>query len=291
MKTKIKRYITVVIGTFLVALAFNLFLSPYNLASNGISGLAIIINRLTGINEGVFVLIVNIFLLGVSYNFLGRKKTKHSLIGSLLLPVFISITAPVSKYIVLKDLDLLIIALLGGIISGIGYGLIYQHDYTTGGTDILNQLMEKYYKIPMNKAILYIDGMVVLLGGVVFGFSSMLYSMIVLYIISELSNRTMLKINQNQILLVQSKKIDQIKEYISKEYYYDSSILNSTGGYTKEKQKTLFCAVSKRDYYPIKEGILFIDPKAFITIITAYEEKNGNISLKKDLKKINTQNL
>ena len=285
MKTKIKRYITVVIGTFLVALAFNLFLSPYNLASNGISGLAIIINRLTGINEGVFVLIVNIFLLGVSYNFLGRKKTKHSLIGSLLLPVFISITAPVSKYIVLKDLDLLIIALLGGIISGIGYGLIYQHDYTTGGTDILNQLMEKYYKIPMNKAILYIDGMVVLLGGVVFGFSSMLYSMIVLYIISELSNRTMLKINQNQILLVQSKKIDQIKEYISKEYYYDSSILNSTGGYTKEKQKTLFCAVSKRDYYPIKEGILLIDPKAFITIITAYEEKNGNISLKKDLKK------
>ena len=273
MKTKIKRYITVVIGTFLVALAFNLFLSPYNLASNGISGLAIIINRLTGINEGVFVLIVNIFLLGVSYNFLGRKKTKHSLIGSLLLPVFISITAPVSKYIVLKDLDLLIIALLGGIISGIGYGLIYQHDYTTGGTDILNQLMEKYYKIPMNKAILYIDGMVVLLGGVVFGFSSMLYSMIVLYIISELSNRTMLKINQNQILLVQSKKIDQIKEYISKEYYYDSSILNSTGGYTKEKQKTLFCAVSKRDYYPIKEGILLIDPKAFITIITAYEEK------------------
>ena len=109
--------------------------------------------------------------------------------------------------------------------------------------------------------------------------------MIVLYIISELSNRTMLKINQNQILLVQSKKIDQIKEYISKEYYYDSSILNSTGGYTKEKQKTLFCAVSKRDYYPIKEGILLIDPKAFITIITAYEEKNGNISLKKDLKK------
>ena len=102
MKTKIKRYITVVIGTFLVALAFNLFLSPYNLASNGISGLAIIINRLTGINEGVFVLIVNIFLLGVSYNFLGRKKTKHSLIGSLLLPVFISITAPVSNYIVLK---------------------------------------------------------------------------------------------------------------------------------------------------------------------------------------------
>ena len=291
MKTKIKRYITVVIGTFLVALAFNLFLSPYNLASNGISGLAIIINRLTGINEGVFVLIVNIFLLGVSYNFLGRKKTKHSLIGSLLLPVFISITAPVSNYIVLKDLDLLIIALLGGIISGIGYGLIYQHDYTTGDTDILNQLMEKYYKIPMNKAILYIDGMVVLLGGVVFGFSSMLYSMIVLYIISELSNRTMLKINQNQILLVQSKKIDQIKEYISKEYYYDSSILNSTGGYTKEKQKTLFCAVSKRDYYPIKEGILLIDPKAFITIITAYEEKNGNISLKKDLKKINTQNL
>ena len=150
--------------------------------------------------------------------------------------------------------------------------------------------MEKYYKVPMNKAILYIDGMVVLLGGIVFGINSMLYSMIVLYLISELSNRTMLKINQNQILLVDSKKIEQIKEYITNEYHYDSSILNSVGGYTKERKKILFCAVSKKDYYPIKEGILLIDPKAFLTIVTAYEEHNGNVSLKQELKKINTRN-
>lgn len=290
MKTRIKRYITVILGTLLVAIAFNLFLSPFNLASNGVSGLAIIVNRLTGINEGVFVLAVNVFLLGISYNLLGKKKTKHSLIGSLLLPIFISLTAPISDFIILKDLDMLIVAILGGIISGLGYGLIYKHDYTTGGTDILNQLMEKYYKVPMNKAILYIDGMVVLLGGIVFGINSMLYSMIVLYLISELSNRTMLKINQNQILLVDSKKIEQIKEYITNEYHYDSSILNSVGGYTKERKKILFCAVSKKDYYPIKEGILLIDPKAFLTIVTAYEEHNGNVSLKQELKIINTRN-
>ena len=247
MKTRIKRYITVILGTLLVAIAFNIFLSPFNLASNGVSGLAIIVNRLTGINEGVFVLAVNVFLLGISYNLLGKKKTKHSLIGSLLLPIFISLTAPISDFIILKDLDMLIVAILGGIISGLGYGLIYKHDYTTGGTDILNQLMEKYYKVPMNKAILYIDGMVVLLGGIVFGINSMLYSMIVLYLISELSNRTMLKINQNQILLVDSKKIEQIKEYITNEYHYDSSILNSVGGYTKKKKKNSFlCSIQKR---------------------------------------------
>ena len=276
MKKRIKKYCTVTLGIFLVAIAFNLFLAPYNFASNGVSGLSIIVKRFTGISEGTFILASNIILIGISYNFLGCEKTKHSIIGSILFPIFVSITSPITNFIVIENMDLLIISLLGGVISGIGYGLVYQNDYTTGGTDILNQLMEKYCKVPMGKSIIYVDGMVVLLGFITFGFTTMLYSMIVLFLISELSNRTMLKINHNQILFIQSKKIEEIKTLLTKEFTYDVTLLNTTGGYSKEKRKTLFCAISKKDYYMIKESILLIDKNAFITVVTAYETQNGN---------------
>ena len=289
MRKRIKKNCTVTLGIFLVAIAFNLFLAPYNFASNGVSGLSIIVKRFTGISEGTFILASNIILIGISYNFLGWEKTKHSIIGSILFPIFVSITSPITNFIVIENMDLLIISLLGGVISGVGYGLVYQNDYTTGGTDILNQLMEKYCKVPMGKSIIYVDGMVVLLGFITFGFTTMLYSMIVLFLISELSNRTMLKINHNQILFIQSKKIEEIKTLLTKEFTYDVTLLNTTGGYSKEKRKTLFCAISKKDYYMIKESILLIDKNAFITVVTAYETQNGNKSLKAHMKEINTQ--
>ncbi len=289
MKKRIKKYCTVTLGIFLVAIAFNLFLAPYNFASNGVSGLSIIVKRFTGISEGTFILASNIILIGISYNFLGWEKTKHSIIGSILFPIFVSITSPITNFIVIENMDLLIISLLGGVISGVGYGLVYQNDYTTGGTDILNQLMEKYCKVPMGKSIIYVDGMVVLLGFITFGFTTMLYSMIVLFLISELSNRTMLKINHNQILFIQSKKVEEIKTLLTKEFTYDVTLLNTTGGYSKEKRKTLFCAISKKDYYIIKESILLIDKNAFITVVTAYETQNGNKSLIAHIKEINTQ--
>lgn len=219
MRKRIKKYCTVTLGIFLVAIAFNLFLAPYNLASNGVSGLSIIVKRFTGISEGTFILASNIILIGISYNFLGWEKTKHSIIGSILFPIFVSITSPITNFIVIENMDLLIISLLGGVISGVGYGLVYQNDYTTGGTDILNQLMEKYCKVPMGKSIIFVDGMVVLLGFITFGFTTMLYSMIVLFLISELSNRTMLKINHNQILFIQSKKNRRNKNAFNKRIY------------------------------------------------------------------------
>ena len=111
MRKKAKKYFTVILGILLVAIAFNLFLAPYNLTSNGVSGLSIIVKRFTGISEGTFILAANLILIGISYNFLGWKKTKHSIIGSILLPIFISLTSQITKFIVIENMDELIIAL------------------------------------------------------------------------------------------------------------------------------------------------------------------------------------
>ncbi len=279
MKNKIIRYIYLITGLLLVAIAFNLFLSPYNFVSGGVSGLAIVMKKVFNINESIFMLGTNILLIGISLKFLGKETTKNTILGSLLFPVFTFLTEKISIYIPL-DLDPLLIAILGGAVSGFGYGLIFKNNFTTGGTDILNQISEKYLKIPMSKSILFIDGAIVLTGCITFGMTKMIYSLISLILISELSNRTQLGINKNRVLYITSNKQEKIIELLTKNHY-DATLLDSKGGYSKKKNKIILSSIHEKDYYKIKESILIIDKEAFIIVTNAYEQKNANVTIRK----------
>lgn len=286
MTRKIKKYLQIIVGIFITATVYNLFLAPYNLVNGDVSGIAIIARRFFYINESVFILVGNLLILLLSFYFLDWPKTKHSILGSLLFPLCVYLTTDIKNFIVITDLDPLLVAIIGGALNGFGNGLIFQNDYTTGGTDILEQLLVKFAKMPFSKAIIYIDGAIIVLSGLVYGMETLLYSLIVLILSSELTHRTMFKINRHQLLFVQSKKINKIKEYLQTQYVYDVTLLNTIGGYTQKKRKTLFCAVEKKDYYPIKEGILLIDPHAFITFVKAYETQNGNHTLRHNQEKL-----
>ena len=196
---RIQKYGNVIFGLLFVAITYNLFFAPLNLVTGGVSGLAIIMKHLFWINESFFILITNIILLLISYFVLGKDLTKNTLLGSLLLPIMIQITSNINELINLDGLEMLIKAILGGIISGIGYGMIFKNNFTSGGTDILNQIAEKKFKIPISKSMIYIDGSIVLLGCIIFGIESMVYSIIALLFISTISNKTMLGIHNNKI--------------------------------------------------------------------------------------------
>lgn len=282
MKIKVKQYSAVILGLFLVAVAFNVFLSPYHLVAGGVSGFAIIIRSLFQINESITIYLINIFLVLISFRLLGKDKTKNTLLGSFVFPLFVSLTSGLKDLIIL-DLDPLIIAILGGAISGFGYGLVFRNNFTTGGTDILNQLVEKYLKIPMAKSIMMVDGPIVLLGYISFGIPNTMYALVALALISYLSNNTMLELNKNRVLYITTRYPKEIKEFLMQEYYYDVTILNTEGGYKNTKRKKLMCSVNEKDYYIIKEGILLIDENAFIVVTKSYEQKNANKTLRSKL--------
>lgn len=276
MKIKKKKYFTILFGLLLTAIAFNLFLSPYNYVTGGVGGLSIVVHHLVpAINESVFIFIANLVLIVVSYLFLGKEKTRNTILGSLLFPFFVSITKEITSVIVL-DLDSFIVACLGGILSGYGYGLVFQNNYTTGGTDILNQMMEKYFHIPMSKSILYVDGLIVLFGGFVFGITNLMYSLIALALISYFSNNTQLGINKNRMLYITSSRVEDIRSYLIREGY-DATILQTQGGYSKRKRKILLSSVHENDYYRIRQDLLKIDPRIFIVVTSAYEQHNANL--------------
>lgn len=276
MKIKKKKYFTILFGLLLTAIAFNLFLSPYNYVTGGVGGLSIVVHHLVpAINESVFIFIANLVLIVVSYLFLGKEKTRNTILGSLLFPFFVSITKEITSVIVL-DLDPFIVACLGGILSGYGYGLVFQNNYTTGGTDILNQMMEKYFHIPMSKSILYVDGLIVFLGGFTFGVTNLMYSLIALALISYFSNNTQLGINKNRMLYITSSRVEDICSYLIREGY-DATILHTQGGYSKRKRKILLSSVHENDYYRIRQDLLKIDPRIFIVVTSAYEQHNANL--------------
>ena len=149
-KDKLKRYFELVIGILLIAIAFNLFLLPNELVFGGVSGLSIIVSKFITIDASTFIMIASLLLLVVSFLVLGKNDTKASIVGSILFPIFVNITANIGEYIKLDTGNVLLSAVFGGIIYGFGAGLVFKAGFTTGGTDIINIFTYEYGQCYVN---------------------------------------------------------------------------------------------------------------------------------------------
>ena len=274
-KSSIKRHIQFVLGCFLIAVAYNLLLAPNNIVAGGVGGLAIIINYLIDIDNSAVILVSNILLLILSYFLLGKAKTKPTFLGSILFPIFVSLTGNISAIIDIDTNELLLISVFGGVVYGFGAGMIYKAGFTTGGTDIINQILSKYLKISIGNSMLYCDGTIVLLTAFVFGPTHFMYSIIVLYVISFMSDRVILGVSDSKAFYIVTKEEQKIKEYILRYLNHGVTVFNAKGGYAKENQTVLMCVLPTKDYYRLKEGIHEIDPNSFFVVTDAYEVFGG----------------
>ena len=274
-KSKYKRLVRFIIGCFLVAIAYNLFLAPNDIVAGGVGGIAIILNELFKFDYSTVILIGNIILLIVSYIFLGKEKTRGSILGSLVFPICVKLTSDIGTYIDIDNSQLLLSAVFGGVLYGFGAGMIFKAGYTGGGTDILSQLINKYLKLSIGKSILCTDGTIVVLSSLVFGTNKLLYAIITLYIISLISDRVILGISDSKAFYIVTDEEQAIKEYILIYLNHGVTVFNAKGGFAKEKQTVLMCVLPTKDYYRLKEGISEIDPDALFVVTDAYEVFGG----------------
>ena len=273
MKEKFKRYFTLTIGLFLYALAYNLFLKPNSIVAGDVDGIANIFKDV--IDPNILIAILCVFLLIVSFLLLDIKTTMGSLIGTILFPIFVALTSNISNYIVIDSSDLLLITLIAGVIRGIGYGLTFKMGFTTGGTDILNQIVSKYFHTSIGTAMMIVDGSIVALGGLKYGWNNMFYALIILYLLSLLTDRIMLGISKSKAFYIITEKEEEVKDYIINELNHGATIIPVKGGYNKERQQMIMCVIPTREYYKLKEGISNIDKDSFFVITDAYEVKGG----------------
>ena len=266
-----------VIGVFLYALCFNLFLIPNDLVVSGFSGIAIVVQRVFGWNANAFIYITNAILLVLGFIFLGWKTTKRNIAGSILYPVMITVTNPIAIFLnnyIIGD-DFYLILLFAIILYGISSGLIYRTGFSTGGSDIIMQILNKYLKISESKAMIGANSLIIIVGMLVFGFNKGVYSFIILICSTYFIDKIMFGLQTSKVFYIYTKKVRKLKKVILNDFQTGFTSIPSRGGYSKRRGFMIMCVVSNRDYYLFKQKILEIDPNAFIIINSCYEVNGG----------------
>ena len=274
-KDFLKRIIQLLIGVFIVSIAYNVFVAPNGLVPKGVGGIAVILNTTLGWNNSAIIFILNGILLIVSLLFLGVDKTKATIFGSLIFPIFVKLTEDINVWLQIDSSQVLLSAVFGGIIYGIGTGLIFRAGFTTGGTDIINQIVSKYGKVTIGKSMLVSDGLIVIASGVFLGINNMMYSILSLYITSLISDRVILGISDSKSFLIITEKEEEVKDYIMNTLKHGVTVYEAKGGYKTEKEKVLMTVLPTKEYYRLKEGIQKIDKDVFYIITDTYEVFGG----------------
>jgi len=273
-KDRIFRYFQFLLGLIIVSVAFNVFFLQNNIVY-GVSGIGVMLNFLFHIDPSLVILIGSVILLIISFIFLGKEKTTGSIVGSLLYPVMVKLTEFTINYIDFSGLETVVIIVLGSVVTGFGYGLIFKAGFTTGGTDILNQIVSKYGKTSMGNAMLFTDGLIILSSGFILGWVPMIYSFLSLYFISMISDKVILGISQSKAFYIITSHETAVKSFFQRHLAHGVTVFDVRGGYTGNHQKMIMCILPTKEYFFAKEAIKEIDPNAFFVITDAYEVSGG----------------
>lgn len=269
----LKRYVYLIFAVMIYAVAYNLFFFKNNIVYGGASGISIITQKI--IDPPIMIMLVNIFFLTLSFFLLGKKETLNSVVGSLLFPLFVKLTANIENYIQISNDNLLLIAIIGGVSIGFASGIVFKTGFTTGGTDILNQIAAKYLKVSIGTSMILTDGVIVLIGGFFFGWTRVLYAMIVLYIINIMVDKVVLGISNSKAVYITTSEEDRVCDYLLNELKLGITLIETKGGYTNKKQEMIMCVVPTSSYFAVNEGLAQIDPKAVILVTDAYQSSGA----------------
>lgn len=266
-----KRITMLVVSLFFSAIVYNLFLLPVNLVTGGAGGIATITNYVYGIDPALMILIVSITCALLSLMYLGPEVTAVTILASVLYPFFVKITEPLTDIIQMDYSDMFTITLFAGVLNGIANGIMYKTGYNNGGLPVISQILEKYCKIPIAKTSAVINITVVLIAGVFFGSTNVMYAIILIYLNSIIINKVLLGISNNKAFYIITSEEDQIKNYIIRTLSHSVTVFDVKGGFLNKKNKVVLTVVPSREYYRVTEGIKIIDKDAFFVVTDAYE--------------------
>lgn len=265
--------IIIIIGCFISSLGINLFLSKAKLLSGGVTGIALTIQYLTGLTSGFTVFLLNIPLFFISYKLLNKRFTIYTAIGMTSFSLALIITRPLSTLINVNDI--LLYCIYGGVLSGIGGGLVFCRNGSTGGIDIITMVIrKKYSNFEIGKLNFTFNLIIVSIAAIIFGLPQALYTLISMFIQSTILDKVLNGFTSKKLLLILTEKESDIINYVIKDLHRGITSLMAEGGYTGSKKRLLYVAVTSSQMIYLKRKILNIDPKAFITIIDV-SEVNG----------------
>ena len=272
MKT-IKKILMIELGTFIFALAIGLFILPSKILSGGVAGITALLSNFVPLSEDIMTIILNSGLFVLGSIFLGKDFFMNTLIFSVSYPfMLLFVTRIMPSY----EIDPLLASVYGGVIGGIGIGIMFRNGGSSGGTDAIALIIEKYFHVKVSTVIMVMDALTVLLGLYIYGINSVLIGLICVFLMTFAIDNTMeaygsIKAKKFEII---SDKYEEIQSVILEKISRGTTVIDAEGGYTGNKKKMLMVVVSDDQYALVKETIDSIDPEAFV-IITDTNDVNG----------------
>jgi uncharacterized membrane-anchored protein YitT (DUF2179 family) len=256
--------IVIALGGTICGISFNVFLMPHKLLSGGISGIALTISYLSGVNPGVLIFLLNIpiFLLGI--RFVDKEFVVLSLVGMLALSISID------TFSFLKDVvntqDILLSCLYGGVMNGIGMGIVFRNRASQGGVDIIAVIFKKYFSMNIGSTSMIINFIIVTISSFIYGLQPAMYTLVSMYVSSTVLDKVQQGFGRSKSVMIITDKEEEIADEILKQLGRGITYLEGEGAYTGNKKKVLYCIITLNQLAKLKQIVRESDEKAFMTV-------------------------
>jgi len=275
MKKRVKDILIIILGNFVLALSVNYFVLPYDILSGGVAGIAIIFKALFGFNTTIVIDIAVIVTFILGYIFLGKEFSAKTLLSSIVYPIFISV---LSYFPYKIEANPILMSIFGGVLAGLGIGIVFKVDASTGGTDVPPLIVHKYTGISIPVLMFTLDGILTLAGLVAYGPEDVMIGIIYIFISNYVIDKIIVPQSNAVSLMIISNEKDKICEYIHVKLDRGTTILHGKGGYTNQEKEVIMTVVSTVQYNLLAKEITNIDPYAFVIVSDAKDIKGEGFS-------------
>lgn len=265
-------YSMIVIGSFILASGFVLFITPYKIVPGGVYGISIVLHYLIGTPVGLVALAFDIPLTIIGIKVLGPRFGVKTVVGFVLTAVFVDSLTYFYGEAPLVVGDALLSSIFGGVFVGFGLGLIFKAKATSGGSDIVAMIIAKYTKMPLGQLMILVDSSIVLVGLLAFqDWKIPLYSLIVIFISGKVIDVVLQGISYDKTLFIISDKYEEIRDKVINDLNRGGTFIKSSGMYKRDEKTLIFTVVNRREVAILQDYIHKIDAKAFLIVINANE--------------------
>ncbi|MBU5293632.1 YitT family protein [Anaerosalibacter bizertensis] len=263
------KVIKILLGSLIYSIAVNGFISPHHLLSGGVTGISLILQYISNIPSGYWVLIINIPIFIIGYKFVDRDFIILSFIGTISMSLLLILTKDIASY--LKVDDIVISTIFGGVLTGIGAGIIFKAGASQGGTDIIAIIIRRKHGIKISTLYFILNGIIAGLGVLITSLKLTLYTLALMYIKSLAIDKAINAFNKKKILLIVTSKEQEVSEAIINRIGRGTTFLYGEGAYTGIKRKIIYCVVTENELHRVKKMIEEIDETALISISDAID--------------------
>ena len=260
-----KDYVTITIGLIIFAVGFNGFIIPNQIVAGGLGGVSVLLKAAFGIPVSITYLVVNTILMIFAWFILGKNYVMKSLYGVIGITVLMGVAEQLIKGPIIHA-DPLMASIVGAFCCGIGLGLVYSMNASTGGTDIIGAIITKYKYISMGRGLLYIDFFIVCSSFLLFqSIEKIIYGLVVVSVMYYTADMVINGARQSVQFIIFSQKFDEIASHINTELHRGCTVLEGMGWYSKQPQKVLIVLARKTEANSIFRLVKRIDENAFIS--------------------------